>query len=91
MSKQELRSQISEISNELYQNSYCYGDKTEATLKRKLSKLRKELISLTPEFTPGAVIALDDFLIRINKPKAKDKAETKFFKDNEYQFSKEDK
>jgi len=46
MSKQEIQNQISEISNDLYQNDCGMGAKELASKKRKLNKLMISLYVL---------------------------------------------
>jgi hypothetical protein len=65
MTKQDIQQQITDLKNELYENSYSYDQKTIKTKKRQIRKLTQKLQSMAQELVPGAVVSLEDFILGI--------------------------
>ena len=91
MTKQEIITELKEVENTLYQNSYCYNDPEEKILKRRVRKLKKQLQALSTPLVPGTEISLEDFLIQMNKTVKKDTVMTKFFKEEQYRYVDQEK
>ena len=90
MTREDIKGEIVDIQNDLHQNRYDYDAKETNTLKRKIRKLKKQLINITPKIIPGGTIELSDYIIQINQSINTEKPMHKFFKHECYNYSDEE-